>query len=77
MNILKSEVANLQSQSKSIISVFSKTAIKLRKVNANITKAKLERLKRVESLNIEISSLDYSHQSNEKVASKIDQFLDN
>jgi K+/H+ antiporter YhaU regulatory subunit KhtT len=77
MNIFNSEVANLQNQSDSIMNVFSYTAKKLRKLNSKITKASLEKVKRVESLNREIDSLEYAHNKNEKVASKIDQFLDN
>jgi flagellar hook-associated protein FlgK len=76
MNIFNT-VASLQSQSNSIMSVFSYTAKKLRKLNAKITKVSLAKVKEVESLNREIDSLNYAHNKNEKVASKIDQFLDN
>jgi hypothetical protein len=77
MSIFNSEVENLEHESNNIISVFSKTAKKLREVNAKIVKSKLERVKRLESLNLEIDSLTYAETKNERVASKIDEFLDN
>lgn len=77
MSIFNSEVANLQNESNSIINVFSKTANKLREINSKITKATLDKIKVVESLKLEIGSLNQTHNKNEKVASKIDDFLDN
>lgn len=74
--ITVNKVASLQKQSQDALSIFEKTATRLRNINEKIAAATAVRVGKAAKLTAEIEALDVSAAKNAKLASKLTSFLE-
>ena len=70
------KVASLQKENKSILGVFEKAVSRFRIVNEKIAKAKLIRVNKIDKLQGEFESLEVAEARNNKIQSKLEEFLE-
>lgn len=77
MGIFKSStVASLQTKSKSIVDVFTKTVTELKSVNSEVDKLSNEKSEQRNKLDQELVELSEVKASNERIVSKIEKILE-
>lgn len=71
----KNQISNLQKQSENILNVFTKTQTELKEVNKKISDEVQKRDEQVRILTEEVTSLTNLKTQNEKVVTKLENFL--
>ena len=74
--ITLNKVASLQQQSQDALSIFEKTVTRLNKINDSILKAKQARIAKMDKLQNEIDTLVVHETKNDKLATKLINFLE-
>lgn len=70
------KVKGLQQESKNILGVFENAVTRLRAVNEKIEKAKFARVEKIDKLQEEVDALVSAETKNDKLATRLNDFLE-